>query len=459
MNSLNFDKPCSIHFIGIGGISMSGLAQILLSRGFKVSGSDANESELTRELAAKGIEVHYSHSASNIGKDVEIVVYTAAIKDDNVELIAAYDRRLPVVTRAGLLGYVMENYRTAIAVSGTHGKTTTTSMIAECLVGTDMDPTVTVGGMLDLIGGNLRLGAGDVFLTEACEYMNSFLEFQPSIGVILNIEEDHLDFFKDIDDIRHSFGRFAGIIREGGKLVINSSIPNYKKILSDTRAEIITVGRDDESDYYARNISLDSNACASFDLYYKKRPMASIRLSVAGEYNVDNAMAAIAACIAAGMDADTVIEIVSRFTGVHRRFERKGEVNGITIIDDYAHHPTEIAATLGAARSTGHNELWVAFQPHTYTRTKALFDDFVAELSKADHIIITDIYAAREKNTVGISSQMLVDALKRKNADAYYIGSFKEIEDFALKKCKKNDMFITMGAGNVVDIANSIIKR
>lgn len=458
MEILNFDKPIAVHFIGIGGISMSGLAQILLNRGFIISGSDMNKTELTIQLEHKGAKIYYEHSKENISDEIQLVVYTAAISEDNEELKAAREKNCPIISRAQLLGLLMDNYREAIAVSGTHGKTTTTSMLAEVLINNKIDPTITVGGMLDFIGGNLRIGKGEVFLTEACEYMNSFLEFKPSLEVILNVEEDHLDFFKDLDDIRSSFHKFGSVVREGGIIVINSCIPNYKELVKGIDAKIVSFGRGSSSDYYARNITLDQSACAGFDLYFKDKRLAHVQLSVPGEYNVDNALATVASGLELGMSLELTLEALSNFEGTHRRFERKGVVNGILVVDDYAHHPTEIKAAIKTARQCEHNELWLAFQPHTYTRTHALFDEFVSALSQADHVILADIYAAREKNTIGISSRQLVAALKEKNVDAYYIDSFEEIENFALKKCKKNDMFITMGAGNIVEVSNSLVR-
>lgn len=459
MEILNFDKPIAVHFIGIGGISMSGLAQILLNRGFTVSGSDMNKTELTIQLESKGVRVFYEHSKENISDEIQLVVYTAAIAEDNEELKAAKEKGCSVISRAQLLGLLMDNYKAAVAVSGTHGKTTTTSMLAEVLIKNRIDPTITVGGMLDFIGGNLRIGQGDVFLTEACEYMNSFLEFKPSLEVILNVEEDHLDFFKDIKDIRRSFHKFGSVIRKGGIIVINSSIPDYEELVKGIDAKIVSFGRDSNSDYYARNINLNRSACAGFDLYSKGKYLSYVQLSVPGEYNVDNALAAIASGLELGMSLELTLEALSGFEGTHRRFERKGEVNGFLVVDDYAHHPTEIREAVKTAKQCEHNELWVVFQPHTYTRTHALFDEFVSALSEVDHVILADIYAAREKNTIGISSKQLTTALKEKGADAYYINSFEEIENFALKKCKKNDMFITMGAGNIVEVSNSLIKK
>ncbi len=455
---LDFNKPTNVHFIGIGGISMSGLAQILMSRGFNISGSDIKESDLTGLLKEKGARIYIGHRSENINEDLDFVVYTAAIGDDNAELVMARKLNIPTMTRARLLGLIMDNYENAIAVSGTHGKTTTTSMIATALLNdSSKDATVTVGGMLNNIDGNLRIGHGQTFLTEACEYMNSFLEFKPSISLILNVEEDHLDFFKDIDDIRSSFNRFAKITGKDGVVIINNMIDDYEGLLENVDSKIITFG-DESADYHARNIRLDDFSRASLDLYIHGENKRRVNLGVSGIHNVYNFLAATAACVEVGMDLNLVVSSIESFRGTDRRFEYRGEKNGMIIIDDYAHHPTEIRATLNTARGYKHNEIWVVFQPHTYTRTKALFNDFVDVLKDFDHVILTDIYAAREKNTANIHSKMLSDALKERFVDAYYFDSFEKIENFVQKKCKKNDMLITMGAGNVVEIADDLLR-
>ena len=455
---LDFKKPINVHFIGIGGISMSGLAQILMSRNFNISGSDIKESTLTDLLKEKGARIYIGHKSENINKSLNLVVYTAAIGEENEELKEAKKLNIPIMTRAKLLGLIMGNYKNAIAVSGTHGKTTTTSMIASALLSdSSKDATITVGGMLNDIQGNLRIGHGQTFLTEACEYMNSFLEFKPSISLILNVEEDHLDFFKDIYDIRNSFNKFAKGARKDGVIIINNTIDDYKNLLQNIDNRIVTFG-DETADYNARNISFDDFARASFDLYIYGENKKRISLSVSGLHNVYNSLAATAACVELGMNLPSVINAIEGFNGTNRRFEYRGEINGVTIIDDYAHHPTEIKASLNTAKGYNHNELWVIFQPHTYTRTKALFDEFVEALKGFDHVILADIYAAREKNTVGIHSKSLADALKAESVDAYYFDSFEKIEDFVQKKCKKNDMLITMGAGNVEDIADDLLR-
>ncbi|MEG1715222.1 MAG: UDP-N-acetylmuramate--L-alanine ligase [Lachnospiraceae bacterium] len=458
MYKINFKEPIHIHFIGIGGISMSGLAEILLNENFTVSGSDSKESPLTKHLIDKGATIFYGQKASNIIEGINLVVYTAAIQRDNIELIEAVSRKIPLLSRAELLGQLMSNYDTPIAVSGTHGKTTTTSMIAHVLLEGKKDPTISVGGILKAIGGNIRVGNSQTFITEACEYTNSFLHFFPKIGIILNIEADHLDFFKDIEDIRSSFHQFAQLLPTDGTLIINGEIEQYQSIVDGLSCHIITYGLNDSMNYGAAHIAFDACGNASFDLLEDARLVDHIQLAVTGRHNVSNALSAIATAKLLDIPMDTIKKGLLSFTGTNRRFEYKGELNGITIIDDYAHHPTEIRATLQAAEHYPHREIWCVFQPHTYTRTKALFKEFVSALSHTDHIILADIYAARETDTLGISSLELANSLKSIGCDAYYLPSFKSIENFLLEKCIHGDLLITMGAGDVVNIGESLLN-
>ncbi len=459
MYKINFQNPVHVHFIGIGGISMSGLAQILLKEGFTVTGSDTQKTSLTKQLENMGATVFYGQKAENISDGVDAVVYTAAVHEDNEELSAARKRNLPVLTRAELLGQIMANYQTPIAVSGTHGKTTTTSMLSHILLADHRDPTISVGGILNIIGGNIRVGNSDIFLTEACEYTNSFLHFSPKIAVILNIEADHLDFFKNIEDIRSSFTRFARLLPEDGALIINSSIENYGEITRGLPCKIVTFGTDMSADYSIANISYDEQGNVSFDLIKYGIFIGRIDLSVPGEHNIANAAAAAAAADACGVPFASIQKGLKSFRGTTRRFEYKGQKNGVAIIDDYAHHPTEIKATLAAAAHYPHRELWCVFQPHTYTRTKALFQEFVDALSAAQHVVLADIYAARETDNLGISSKQIADALKARGCDAYYFPSFEKIESFFLEKCKEGDMLITMGAGDVVNIGEDLLRN
>lgn len=458
MYKIDFTKPIHIHFIGIGGISMSGLAEILLEEGFTVSGSDAKESALTQQLEQRGARIFYGQKASNIIDGIDCVVYTAAISRDNAELIEAVSRKIPMLTRAELLGQLMKNYDIPIAVSGTHGKTTTTSMISHILLEGNLDPTISVGGILQAIGGNIRVGGSHTFVTEACEYTNSFLHFFPKISVILNIEEDHLDFFKDLEDIRHSFHQFAALLPSDGTLVINGNIQDYPEIYQGLDCQVITYGTSPEFDYSFKNISYDEKGRVSYDLIKHGKVTDHIQLSVTGDHNVSNSLAAIATAELLELPMETIKNGLLSFTGTDRRFEYKGMLDGVTIVDDYAHHPTEILATLKAARHYPHKELWCVFQPHTYTRTKAFFHEFAEALSQVDHLVLADIYAARETDTLGISSRDLAEEVKTLGTDAHYFPSFEEIEDFLKANCSAGDLLITMGAGDVVNIGTDLLK-
>lgn len=459
MYQIQFDKPVHVHFIGIGGISMSGLAEILLSRKFPVSGSDSHESALTDQLAAQGAVVHYPQMAENITDDIDVVVYTAAIHPDNPEFRAAQEKNLPMLTRAQLLGEIMRNYKEAINVSGTHGKTTTTSMITEILLEAHKDPTVSVGGMLKDIGGNIRVGGQETFVVEACEYTNSFLSFFPTIEVILNVEADHLDFFKDIDDIRHSFKLFAEKLPEDGLLVINKDIKHSEYFTQALKCQVVTFGHEKDADYTANFISYDKFAHPSYTLFYKGEELAQVELGVTGEHNIYNSLAAVAVARSLDIPMETILRGLKRFTGTDRRFQKKGSVNGFTIIDDYAHHPQEIAATIEAAKKYPHRKLWIVFQPHTYSRTAALLDDFAGALSQADEIVLADIYAAREKNTIGISSDDLRKHMLEQNTNVYYIPKFEDIEDFLLQHVEEGDVLITMGAGDIYKVGDDLLKQ
>lgn len=458
MYQIDFEKPIHVHFIGIGGISMSGLAEVLADRGFTISGSDSKESSLTKQLEEKGITVLYGQSTSNITNDIDVVVYTAAIHDDNPELCAAKAANIPCMSRAVLLGQIMKNYEIPIAISGTHGKTTTTSMVSEILIAAEADPTLSIGGILPSIGGNIRIGASDLFVTEACEYTNSFLSFFPKISIILNIDADHLDFFKDLDDIRASFRRFAELLPADGSLIINGEIPNVSDITKGLPCKVITYGLSSDFDYYAKDITYDAFARPTFTVcntFCERK----VTLGVTGVHNVYNALSAIALADLCNIDSQYTLSALSAFSGTERRFQVKGTVDEVTIIDDYAHHPTEIKATLTAAHNYPHQKLWCIFQPHTYTRTKALLDEFAEALSNADHVVLADIYAARETDTLGVSSQTLQEKIQKLGTTCDYFPSFEEIENFLQKNYSPGDLLITMGAGDVVKIGESLLKK
>ncbi len=457
MYQIDFNKKIHIHFIGIGGISMSGLAELLLSKGFTVSGSDMKESGITDTLSSLGAVVRYPQAAENITDDIDLVVMTAAIHESNPELAEVRRRNLPVLTRAELLGQVMKKYDLPVAVAGTHGKTTTTSMLSEILLKADADPTISVGGILHSINGNFRIGGDRFFVTEACEYTNSFLSFFPKIGIILNVDEDHLDFFKDINDIRSSFRKFASLIPSDGTLVMNGGDPGFKEITEGLSCNIVTFGMDSSSDWYPTDISYDEFAHPTFTLNHGPEKIGTVSLHVPGEHNIGNACAAAAAAFILGMDSDPVLSALSAFHGTERRFEKKGEFNGVTVIDDYAHHPTEIKATLEAAHHYPHKTLWCVFQPHTYTRTKALLPEFAEALTHSEKVILADIYAARETDTLGISSEDLMKEINSRGGDAVYFKSFEEIEKFIRTHCINGDLLITMGAGDVYKVGTDLL--
>lgn len=458
MYKINFDKPSHVHFIGIGGISMSGLAAILLKEGFVVSGSDSHESELTDRLQAAGARIAYQQAAENITDGINVVVYTAAIHPSNPEYAAAVAKKIPLLTRAQLLGQMMKNYKIPICVSGTHGKTTTTSMAAHILMAADMDPTISVGGILPLIKGNYRIGGNDTFLMEACEYTNSFLSFFPKISIILDIDADHLDFFKDLDDIRHSFRKFAELLPDDGVLIINADDPACKMITKGLTCKIITYSMSNKGEYTADLVTYDKRGNASFRALYKGNPIGNFSLQVPGQHNVSNALAAIALARELGIDAATIENGFESFHGTNRRFEYKGKMKcGATVIDDYAHHPTEIKATLHTAERVPHETIWCVFQPHTYTRTKALLPQFAEALSIADHVVLADIYAARELDIYGVSSRDLQAEIQKLGTDCDYFPSFEEIEDFLRANVKDGDLVITMGAGNIVQVGEDLI--
>ncbi|MBR4138921.1 MAG: UDP-N-acetylmuramate--L-alanine ligase [Lachnospiraceae bacterium] len=459
MYQINFNKPEHIHFIGIGGISMSGLAEILLGAGFSISGSDSKPSALTKQLEDRGAKVFYGQCAENISKDYDCVVYTAAIHPDNPEFAQCVEFNLPMLSRAELLGQIMKNYQTSIAVSGTHGKTTTTSMFSSVLLAAQTDPTISVGGILEAIGGNIRVGKSQTFITEACEYTNSFLSFYPTLSIILNIEEDHMDFFKDLDDIMNSFRLFAQKLPKDGLLVINKEIKDYEKVTDGLECNVITYGMDPSCTYYAENVSYNEQGYGEFDVMYAGENLGHMVLSVPGAHNVSNALAVIASSRHLGISMEHIQAGLLGFSGTNRRFQYKGKLNGVTIVDDYAHHPTEIRATMQAANNYPHREVWVVFQPHTYTRTKAFFKEFAESLSLADHIVLADIYAARETDTLGMSSALLCEEIKALGADCHYFPTFGEIEDFLKSHCIHGDLLITMGAGDVVNIGENLLKE
>lgn len=447
-----------IHFIGIGGISMSGLAEILIKNNYKVSGSDMQSSHITDKLSKKGAEISIGHNGDNI-KDADLVVYTAAISPENPEYLKAKELNLPLMDRAEFLGHIMQGHKYNVAVSGTHGKTTTTSMIAHIILKENVDPTILVGGELDVISGNVLAGNGDYFITEACEYKASFLKFFPYIGTITNIDADHLDYYRDINHIKETFVKFINLIPKEGYLIANIDDDNVKEILSNNNynCNILTYGIN-EGTLIAKNISYNELGCATFDVYKEGNLLFKIDLNVPGQHNVLNALASIGTALCLDFSEGSITSGLSNFRGTHRRFELKGTRDGVTVIDDYAHHPTEIKAALSAARNYPHNKIYCVFQPHTYSRTISLFEDFSNSFCNVDTLILADIYAAREKDTGVISSNMLGDRIRGKNVNCVNLHSFTEIVSYLRNNLKDGDMLLTMGAGDVVKIGEMYLK-
>lgn len=460
MYKIDFNTPQTAYFIGIGGISMSGFAELLQTMGFTIIGSDRTESKITRHLEELGIKVLYEQKSENITPDIDFVVYTAAIPEDNPEFKKAKELGIPMMERASMVGQVMKNYSTAIAISGTHGKTSTTSIASHILLEAGMDPTISVGGILPVIDGNIRVGGSGNFITEACEYTNSFLKFFPTIGIILNIEAEHLDFFNDLKDIRNSFRKFAELLPENGTLIINADIENYKEITDGLPCKVLTYSVDDhDADFSATDIAFDDFGRGRFTLLRSGEEAEHYQLEIVGKHNVSNTLACIALSSLFEIPAETIQNGLSKYKGTERRFEHKGEYNGAVIIDDYAHHPTEIKATLSSAQNYPHKTLWVVFQPHTYSRTKNFLDDFAAALSMADKIVLADIYAAREKDPGDISSKDLADLITKSGKEAIYLGDFDKIQTFLEKNLVNGDLLITMGAGNIVEVGESLVNH
>ena len=462
MYQLDLSTPMHVYFSGIGGISMSGLARILKSRGFEVSGSDRASSSITDGLAADGIRVYIGQNKENITPDIDLVVFTAAIRPDNPEYIAVMENGIPYINRSVLLGQIMRGYKDPVAVSGTHGKTTTTSMISEIMIEAGTDPTLSIGGILDSIGGNVRIGNSPYFAAEACEYTNSFLDMFPGIGIILDIDADHLDFFKDLADIRRSFRKFAERIPEDGALILNTQIPDYQEICGGLSCDVILYGPDSSADYWPEDIRYDEYARPTYTLCSRNSDGTILRQTITtgvpGEHNIYNSMAAAAAADRLGISREHTVKALAGYSGTQRRFQILGTRNGFTVIDDYAHHPTEIAATLRTALNVPHRELYCVFQSHTYTRTKALMDEFAEALTLADHILLAPIYAARETDNLGISEHTLAEKIEALGHPCMCFESFDEIEKFLLENCQSGDLVITMGAGNINEVGKKLVS-
>ena len=454
---VDFNRPAHVHFMGIGGISMSSLAQFLWTKGFEVSGSDKSEDKNTLRLRKLGITISIGQGPQNITDDIDFCVNTAAVHPDNPEYMAAAEKGLPILTRAQLLGQIMAQYPDSFGIAGTHGKTTTTGMVTDILMAAGVDPTVSIGGLQESIGGNLRIGESPYFVAEACEYTNSYHEMYPRVGIILNVREDHLDFFHTMENIRRSFRRYAENVSPDGILVVESDIDDLNEITHDLPCRVVKVGRKDGDDYRALNITSTRLGLGRFDFYKGEECLGRIELDVPGEHNVTNALAAGAATLEDGIPFEAVKRGLEGFKGVHRRFEKRGILReDIVVMDDFGHHPEEIFATWKVARRYPYR-LTCIFQPYTYSRTRDCFDEFVEVLSHYDRVVLADIMPARETDDLGMHSTQLRDALLARGVEAYYFPSFKEIVKFLLENSVNGDMLITTGCGNVDLVADALV--
>ena len=449
----------NIFFIGVGGISMSALAKICLNKGYNVFGSDSSDSYLLDNLRAEGAHIYVGHKKEHITDDIDMVVYTAAVKADNEELVAAKEKNKLIINRAAFLGQIMREYENAIAVSGTHGKTSTTSMLSTIFEYAKLDPTILVGGNLSTIGGNVKIGKSENFITEACEYVDSFLNFNPKISIVLNIEEDHLDYFSGIDEIKASFNKFGKLLPSDGFFIINGDDENTKDILHDIKATVIKYGQNEDNNALIKDVRFTEEGFGVFRIDYNGTDLGEFKVCVPGLHNIYNATGAILAAFVSNIDLEVIRENISLYSGVGRRFEVKGKYKDVLVVDDYAHHPTELKATLSAAKKIKKNNLWCIFQPHTYTRTKSLLNEFAEAFYAADKVIITDIYAAREKDPGDIHSKDLVDKLYQNNVDVVYISEFEDIVRHLKENVAEEDLVITAGAGPIYKVGEMLLEN
>ncbi len=448
-----------VHFIGIGGVSVSAIAEILHTKGYEISGSDMASSATTDSLKTKGFDIYIGHASENI-KGADLIVYTAAASDDNPELTEASKLGIPCLSRAEMLGQLMLDYPFSIAISGTHGKTSTTSMVTRLFNDSLHDPTALVGGFFKDIQSNVKIGSSDYFITEACEYKESFLSFYPQIGVILNIDEDHLDYYRDLDHIISAFVKFTENIHESGLLIINGDDYNSKKIKPYYKGNLMTFGLSDSCDINARGIVYNRMGHPSFDVYLKDKKLTSLSLSIPGQHNIYNALAAFTVAIQYIDDYELIADRLNSFQNANRRFELIGESQGITVIDDYAHHPNAIRVAIEAAkRIESVNHLYCIFQPHTYSRTKELLHEFASAFNQADTVLLTDIYAAREVDNGEIHSTDLLREMESEPVNSLYYSSFDEIVDYLSKNCQSGDLVMTVGAGDVYKIGKKLIEQ
>ena len=450
----------NIYMIGIGGSSMSGIAMILKNYGYNVSGSDTSQGKMVERLKDNGIKVNPSQVKENITKEIDLVVYTAAINDDNEELKEAKRLGIKTVVRGDFLGELTLNFKDVIGISGTHGKTTTSSMVSSVFVKANMDPTIQIGANLGLIGGNYRIGESDYFIIEACEYKDSYQSFKQKSAIVTNIDNDHLDYFKNIDNIVKSFREYVSHLPSDGLLVLNMDDERCFDLRNYTKARVVTTStKNNKADYFATNIEYDEMGCASYDVYKSEEFLATVKLSVKGELNVYNSLECFALSYEYKVPKESILKGLKAFTGSNRRMEYKGEFHGAKVYDDYAHHPTEIMATTDAILKENFNESYALFEAHTFSRVYNHLDKFIDALSKYDHVIVTPIFPARETNIYNVKEEDIVSKLMEKGKDAVFIKNYEDIKTYLIDKVKENDLIITLGAGKITSLAEFLTKE
>jgi len=447
-----------IHFIGIGGTSMSGLALISLKRGINVSGSDMKESPYTEKLKSKGATIFIGHNAENISNTCDLVIFSAAINEQNPEMKKAKELNIPMLERSDFLGALSKDYKQTIAVSGTHGKTTTSSLISALLFNGHLDPTVSIGGSLDLIGGNCRVGQSEYFVTEACEYVDSFLSSHHKIAIILNIEMEHMDYFKSMEQLKDSFHQFAKIVPNDGIVIANGDSKDVLDVVNDLDSTVITFGLNSENQWQATNISYDQLGKPSFDVYNNGNLFDHVQLDMPGEHNILNALASIVCAEYLGISKEIIKSTLTAFKGAHRRFEFRGEINNIKVFEDYAHHPTELKVTVQACTNYDYRKLWVVFQAHTFSRAYYFFDEFVNSFKGADYVIINDIYSDREANTYNIHAEDMVRAVEDQlGIPTKHISEFKDIVQYLVDNTEENDFVLVAGSQTINQVAFDLV--
>jgi UDP-N-acetylmuramate--alanine ligase len=449
---LHYDDKKKIHFIGIGGSGMCPMAEILYGKGYEITGSDVYMSDTLERIIKNGVKVYMSHDPKNV-EGADIVAYSAAIKQDNPEIIRAKELGIPVFERSVMLGMVASNYSTPIAVAGSHGKTTTTAMLTSLLIDAQLDPSAIIGGRLNSLGGNSHIGNGDIMICEACEYVDSFLEIHPKYSIILNVDADHLDYFKTFENVKKSFRKFAG--QTSSAVFVNGDDKDALFCVKNIKPKVVTFGFGKYNDYTAENIKKDNTIFESFTFKYKGESLCDIKLKVPGKHNIINALAAASLAHEIGVKPEDIKLSLNEFSGVHRRFEVLGSPNGIMVADDFAHHPTEISAILSCAMDMGFNRVWAVFQPHTFSRTALHLDDFAKSLSIADKVVMSEILPVRETNTYNIYTKDLAEKIP----GSVWFDTFEEIADHVTNNALPGDLVLTMGGGNVYRCANMILNK